>query len=71
LAPGTSALSFANPILLDSSLNDITANTTFQNGSVTIDAVSGVPEPEPVLLLCIGLLALIAARCSRLRRSAV
>jgi len=71
LAPGTSALSFANRILLDSSLNDITANTTFQNGSVTIDAVSGVPEPEPVLLLCIGLLALMVIRFRQARRNVV
>jgi hypothetical protein len=52
LAPGTSALSFANEILLDSSLNDITANTTFQNGSVTIGSVSSVPEPNTLVLLC-------------------
>jgi hypothetical protein len=52
LAPGTSALSLANEILLDSSLNDITANATFQNGSVTIGGVSSVPEPNTLVLLC-------------------
>jgi hypothetical protein len=35
LAAGTSALSLANSILLDSSLNDITADNTIQNRSVT------------------------------------
>lgn len=62
LAPGTSSLSFANEILLDSSLNDITANTTFQNGSITINDVTAVPEPNGVPLLCIGLVALVAKR---------
>jgi hypothetical protein len=62
LAPGTSSLSFANEILLDSSLNDITANTTFQNGSITINDVTAVPEPNSFPLLCTGLVALIATR---------
>jgi len=53
LASGTSPLSFSNEILLDSSLNDITANTTFQNGYVTVDAVSTVPEPGYRVLLVI------------------
>jgi len=60
LAPGMSTLSFANEILLDSSLNDITANTTFQNGSLTINGTTAaVPEPKTFPLLCLGLLALI------------
>lgn len=58
LAPGTSALSFANEILLDSYFDDITANTTFQDGSVTINAPSSVPEPNTLVLLCTALLAL-------------
>jgi hypothetical protein len=55
LAVGTSTLSFANEILLDSSLNDITADTTFENGSVTVDAPisSAVPEPSTLsMMLC-------------------
>jgi hypothetical protein len=65
LAPGASALSFANEILLDPSLNDITANTTFQDGSVTIRGVSSVPEPVTSLLFCTGLLALVTIRRQR------
>ena len=55
LAAGTSPLSFANVILLNSSLSDITANTAFDNGSVTISAPvsSAVPEPSTLsLALC-------------------
>jgi hypothetical protein len=59
LAPGTRALSFANEILLDSSLNDTTANTAFQDGSVTVNGVSSVPEPSPIVLLCTALLAFV------------
>jgi hypothetical protein len=59
LAPGTSPLSFANEILLDSSLNDITADTTFQNGSVTINGASSVPEPRSFALLGASLLLLV------------
>jgi general secretion pathway protein D len=66
LGQGTSAVSFANEILLDSSLNDITANTTFQNGSVTV-----TPEPRLVPVLCGGLLAIALARRYRQRRQAV
>jgi hypothetical protein len=58
LAPGTSALDIANPIFLDSGLNDITGNITFDNGSVT--AVT--PEPGTYLVLCAILLLLIALR---------
>jgi hypothetical protein len=58
LAAGTSALLFANEILLDSYLNDITAETTFQDGSVTVGTVSSVPEPSVLGLLCIASLAL-------------
>jgi hypothetical protein len=50
LAPGTSDLSFANPIFLDSSFNDITANITFQNGSVTL----GAELPEPSVFVPVG-----------------
>ena len=57
LAEGTSALSFGNPFLLDSSLNDITGATTFENGSVTIGA-SAAPEPGTYLALCAMLLLL-------------
>jgi len=53
VAQGTSALDFANTILLDSSLNDITANTTFQNGSISV-----APEPETYAWLCAVLLLL-------------
>jgi len=60
LAPGTSALSFANEILLDSSLNDSTADTTFQNGSVTVSSAStSVPEPSSFVLLFIAVLGLV------------
>jgi hypothetical protein len=59
LAPGTSPLSFANEILLDSSLNDITASTTSQNGSVTISGISSIPEPQTLTLLVTGLLVLV------------
>jgi len=63
LAPGTSALTLANPFLFDSSLNDITANTTFGNGSVTIGAATSVtPEPGTYLALCAILLLLTATR---------
>lgn len=62
LEGGTSALTFANEILLDSSLNDITADSTFQNGSITV--ASPVPEPktEMLLLMSLVLLALTLVR---------
>jgi general secretion pathway protein D len=66
LAPGTSALSFGNEILLDSSLNDITAETTFQNGSVTIGGVSAVPEPSTFSM--VGTCFLIVLPLIALRR---
>jgi hypothetical protein len=63
IAPGASALNIANPFLLDSGLNDITANSTFQNGSVTISPASSSAAPEPgYLALCAGLLLLIVFR---------
>jgi general secretion pathway protein D len=63
LAPGTSALDLADPILLDSSFNDITANSNFQNGSVTIRSGASVtPEPGTYLALCAILLLLTATR---------
>jgi general secretion pathway protein D len=68
LAGGTSALSFANEILLDSSLNDITSNTTFQDGSLTINGAAAVPEPTTLaLLLCATLLAIAVRRGAHLR----
>jgi hypothetical protein len=57
LASGTSALSIANPILLDSSFDDITGDSNFQNGSVTISS-SAVPEPG-YLALCAILLVTV------------
>ena len=60
LSAGNADLSFANEILLDSSLNDITADTTFESGSVTIGG--GVPEPRTAVLLGVGLLALVLLR---------
>jgi len=69
LATGTSALSFANEILLDSSLNDITADTTFENGSVTVSSAStSVPEPSSCVLLFIAVLCL-GIVCHLQRRS--
>jgi general secretion pathway protein D len=69
LAPGTSDLSFANEILLDSSLNEI-ANATFQNGSVTVAGASSVPEPSTILYTLAGLFLLGAIlRFSRPRRA--
>lgn len=62
LAPATSALSFANEILLDSYLDDITADTTFQNGAVTVNAVSSTPESSTLVLVCTALLALVVIR---------
>ena len=62
LAAGTSAISFANEILLDSSLNDTTADSTFQNGSVTVSDASTVPEPKTLTFLCVGLLPLMLIR---------
>lgn len=64
LAPGTTELSFANPILVDSSLNDITASAVFQNGSVTINDGSAVPEPRTLALFCTAFLGFMAARCA-------
>lgn len=57
LGAGTSALTFANEILLDSSLNDITADSTFQNGSITV--ATTVPEPNTLMFISISL-ALLA-----------
>jgi hypothetical protein len=68
LAAGTSALSFANETLLDSGLNDITANTTFLNGSVTITAPSSsTPEPATLaMMLCaFAILVVVWHRGSR------
>jgi len=67
LAAGASPLSFANEILLDSSLNDITADTTFQNGSVTVSGITHVPEPNTLVLVCIAVLGLITIRQLRPR----
>jgi hypothetical protein len=67
LALGTSALDIANPILLDSSFNDITAGSNFQNGSVTI-ILSAAPEPG-YLVLCAVLLLISFARRVQLRNS--
>jgi len=61
LAPGASALSFGNPLLVDSSLNDTTADSTFQDGSVTIGA-SAVPEPGTYVALCAILLLVTGVR---------
>jgi hypothetical protein len=65
LTPGTSAVDIANSFLLDSSLNDITANSSFDNGSVTIAAT---PEPRYMPLCAIILLILGACRVRRTRR---
>jgi hypothetical protein len=67
LGTGASTLSFAfaNEILLDSSLNDITANTTFQSGSITISGGASVPEPNSLASVCIVLLALVVVRWFR------
>lgn len=62
LASGATALSFGNPILLDSSLNDITSGTTFQSGSATIGGIASVPEPQFSALFAAGLILLILIR---------
>jgi hypothetical protein len=64
LAPGTSAITFANGLLLDSDLNDI-PTAVFQPGQVTVDPPADVPEPASVVLLAFGL----AATLARARRS--
>jgi len=71
IAAGTSALDIANPILLDSSFNDITANSNFQNGSVTIGASvnSVVPEPTYLALGAILLLLTVIGKVQRAPRA--
>lgn len=60
IGTGTSALSLANVILLDSNLNNIDFTST--DGSVTVSAAVtlGVPEPDSLTWLA-GMLALLAA----------
>jgi len=64
IGSGTSALSFADTLALDSQLNDIAVQW---NGR-SLAVVSAVPEPVPALMLAAGLL-LVGARLRR--RSAV
>lgn len=55
IAPGTSALTLQNITLLDSTLTDITASATVDNGSVTINgATTSTPEPAAFALLLVG-----------------
>lgn len=68
LAVGTSPLSFGNEILLDSSLNDITANANFENGPVTINGSLSGPEPTMFVVLC-PVLLLVAIRVIRHSRT--
>jgi general secretion pathway protein D len=60
LATGTSQLSFANPIFLDSSLNDLTSSIDFQTALVTA-------SPEPCagkVVLLMGALIFFARKYS-------
>lgn len=57
LTLGTSSITLANVILLDSNLGDITSNTV--DGSVTVQATA-IPEPSTWLLLATGLVGLLA-----------
>jgi general secretion pathway protein D len=63
IAPGTSAITLSNVILLDSSLGDIPFTTS--DGAVTVGTAV---VPEPVGLAWVGALAIAAAL--RLRRAA-
>lgn len=66
LAPGTTQLSLANVILLDSDLADVPFSS--QNGSVTLNADTGVPEPSTLPAILVGWGALTALRYHRRRR---
>ena len=68
LAGGTSPLDITNPFLLDSGLNDITANATFQNGSV---AIATTPEPHTYAGLCALLLLTLGTFRARQTRTHV
>jgi hypothetical protein len=52
---------------LDSSLNDITADTTFVDGSVAINGSAVVPEPQTGALLFTALLGLVTGRWFQVR----
>jgi len=64
LAPGTSAVSLSNIILLDSSFGTIDSSNL--DGSVTVTATS-VPEPGPAFTLLAGSLTLLALYVRRQR----
>jgi hypothetical protein len=64
LAAGTSALSLANVLLVDSFGLPITGFST-SPGSVTIGGRTAVPEPSSLLLLGAGLAAMLVAAALR------
>ena len=58
LTAGTSSLSLANAIFIDSTLADATAGVALADGSVAVSDASGVPEPGSLGLAAAGLAGL-------------
>jgi hypothetical protein len=58
---GTSALTLANEIFLDSTLTDVTDSVTFTGSAVTVSP-SIVPEPATLALVVLGIVSLEVIR---------
>jgi hypothetical protein len=59
---GTSALTLANEIFLDSILTDITDTITFTESTVTVSTGTSVPEPNTLALVVFAIVSLVMIR---------